>query len=191
MDHLHRFEFSPAQWSEVVSAIPKSQQLDKNLKVAKLRLEGVANGYFKMERDRKIVAASSSDWVEIQKLISKAIHRAKKAGLDGDDDFVLRPLNEALAETKRHTFVHDFANRDRLGRSDPSREMLYRDVLNVWMQILGGELRRSGQKGAKWEPDGPTIRFLSAVLNAILEKPPGKAGLDSIIERFKKAPFFR
>jgi hypothetical protein len=72
------------------------------------------------------------------------------------------------------------------GRKNPHREFLYRGVMRVWTDRLGGKLRfwRPFDGGL---PGGSLIRFLQACLEPVLGDETPEAGLADIIERERAA----
>ena len=66
-----------------------------------------------------------------------------------------------------------------VGRADEHREGLYGQVLDVLVDVLGGELYYS--------PEGPTVRFMIKVLTPILgDETPRSAAIRHIIDRYER-----
>jgi hypothetical protein len=73
------------------------------------------------------------------------------------------------------------------GSKNPDREFLYRGILRVWTDRLGGKLRYSipyrGASKSKRLPSGPLVRFFTACVEPVLGDETPRAGVADIIER--------
>jgi len=68
------------------------------------------------------------------------------------------------------------------GRKDPTRQTLFEQLLSVWTDKLGRDLKYSRPGGGP--PGGPLLRFLAATLQPVLgDQLPKLEGLASIIDR--------
>ena len=112
----------------------------------------------------------------------------------------MRELEQDLAELGiKHTFIglkrglenrlaiYELSGRSFEGRADAHRELLYMRAIQQWTGPLKGELKVS--RRADGVADGPTVRYLAAVLAPILgDETPGRAGIAKIIRKERKAP---
>ena len=79
----------------------------------------------------------------------------------------------------------NWSGRSFKGRADAHRELLYMRVIQQWTVPLQGELKVSRRDDGV--ADGPTVRYLAAVLAAILgDETPGRAGIAKIIRKEEK-----
>jgi hypothetical protein len=109
---------------------------------------------------------------------------------------LLRELDQVVVELGiKHTFIglerglenrlaiyEAWSGRPFEGRADAHRELLYMRAIQQWAGPLQGALKIS--RRGDGVADGPTVRFLAAVLAAVLgDETPGRAGIAKIIRK--------
>ena len=169
--------FTDAQWEEIQAA-RADWPADIDWPTVRQELEQAGRDFWAMRANRRRVPKSGP-----------ILRRALKH---------VRELEQDLAELGiKHTFIglkrglenrltiYEMSGRSFEGRADAHRELLYMRVIQQWTGPLQGELKVSRRDDGV--ADGPTVRYLAAVLAAILgDETPGRAGIAKIIRKEEK-----
>lgn len=173
-------KFTDAQWAEIRDA-RADWPADINWAAVRQELEQAGRDFWVMRANRRR---------RLPKEERKRLRRALK---------LLHELNQLVVELGiKHTFIgleHGLKNRLTIyevwggrpfeGRADAHRELLYTRAIQQWAGRLQGELKVS--RRADGIADGPMVRYLAAVLAAVLgDETPGRAGIAKIIRKEEK-----
>jgi hypothetical protein len=129
-------------------------------------------------------------WRRIDKLTSDLAGELREVRGPASDplwpNHLLAALREAKRKAEAHIAYYEIARRAFGGQQDPYCEFLYRGVLRIWTDIVGGELKYS-RPPAGGPPFGPLVRFVTVCLRPILaDDMPGPHGVAAIIDREKR-----
>jgi len=159
-------------WHAVAVELPPRINSDRRRAWARARLERIATDYRTMNAARerwptKREIKRTNKAAEVVLANMKLSHDARTA---------------VTAQIEARGVGFEMLRRAYSRKADPTRQMLYGRVLDLWRQA-GGSLKYSTESDGR-TPCGPLIRFLTAVLRPVMDnRAPKPTGCAEIIDK--------
>jgi hypothetical protein len=172
--------FADAQW-EAIQAARADWPAGIDWPAVRLELEQAGRDFWVMRANRRRRPPKAE---------RARLQRALKHLYQLERDLVGLEIKRTFIELKhgienRLAIYEAWSGRPFKGRADAHREFLYLRVIEQWTGPLQGELKVS--RRGDGVADGPTVRYLAAVLAAVLgDETPGRAGIANIIRKEEK-----
>ncbi|HVQ80139.1 MAG TPA: hypothetical protein VMS82_09350 [Pseudolabrys sp.] len=171
--------FTDAQWEEIQAA-RADWPTDINWEMVRQSLEQAGRDFWTMRANRRR---------RLPKDARTILRRALKHVRVLERDLAELRIKHTLIGLKRglenRLTIYEMSGRFFEGRADAHRELLYMRAIQQWAGPLKGELKVSRRDDGT--ADGPTVRYVGAVLAAVLgDETPGRAGIAKIIRKEEK-----